>query len=54
MQTLANRSRLKSDKLSAVEDGARQFQAKEHQLREKAHRIVNLRNELNTIKQEHN
>jgi hypothetical protein len=35
MQTLANRSRIKLDKLRVVEDGTRQLQAKDCQIEEK-------------------
>lgn len=50
---MANRSRQKSDKLRAVEDGARQLEAKKHQIHEKIYQNVDLCNELNTLKQEH-
>jgi hypothetical protein len=46
---LANHSRKKANKLRAIEDGARQLQAKDRQIEEKFHKIVNLRNELNTL-----
>jgi hypothetical protein len=47
---LANRSKIKSDKLRPVEDGACQLQAKDRQIEEKIHKIGDLRNELNTLK----
>jgi hypothetical protein len=50
MQTLANRSRIKSDKLRAVEDATRQLQEKDCRIGEKIMKNVELRNELNTLK----
>jgi hypothetical protein len=49
---LTSRSRIKSDKLRVVEDGARQLQAKALQIKEKIYKIIDIRNELNTLKQE--
>jgi hypothetical protein len=52
MQTLANRSKIKSDKLRAIEDGARQLQEKDRRIGEEIMKNVELWNELNTLKQE--
>jgi hypothetical protein len=49
---LANRSRLELDKLKAIEDGAHQLQAKDRQIGAQIQKNVELRNELNTLKQE--
>jgi hypothetical protein len=51
-QELANRSSKKSDKLQAVEEGFHQLQDKNRQIGEQIYRNVELRNQLDTIKQE--
>jgi hypothetical protein len=50
---LANRSRKKLDKLRAVEDGFHQLPEKDRQIDEQIYKNVKLRNQLNTLKQEH-
>jgi hypothetical protein len=52
VQTLANLSRQKSDKLRAVEDGLCQLQAKDLQIDEKTYQIVGLPRKLDAIKLE--
>jgi hypothetical protein len=51
-QELANRSKKKSNKLRAVEDGLNQLQEKDHQIGKKIYKNFELRNQLDTIKQE--
>jgi hypothetical protein len=52
MQTLVNRSRIKSDKLRPMEDGACQLQEKDRRIGEEIMKNIELQNELNTLKQE--
>jgi predicted nucleic acid-binding Zn-ribbon protein len=47
---MANRSKEKSDKLRAVEDGLHHLQAKDHQIEEQIMKRAKLRNQLDAIK----
>jgi hypothetical protein len=47
---MANRSRIKSDKFWAVEDGAHQLQEKDRKIGEQVMKNVKLRNELDALK----
>jgi hypothetical protein len=50
---MANQSRMKSDKLRALEDGLRQLQAKDRQIEEQIHKRVEVQHQLDEIKLEH-
>jgi hypothetical protein len=52
MQTLANRSRKKSNKLRVVEDCLHQLQAKDRQIEEQVHKRIEVQRQLDAIKLE--
>lgn len=47
---LANRSKLKSDNLKAIEDGARELHAKDAQIKAKRHKNIKLQRQFDAIK----
>jgi hypothetical protein len=49
---MANQFRLKSDKLEAVEDGLRQLQAKDRQIKKQIHKRIEVQRQLDAIKLE--
>jgi hypothetical protein len=49
---VARRSQEKSEKLKAVESGLRELQAKDQRIKEEIQKNINLRKELNKLKQE--
>jgi uncharacterized membrane protein SpoIIM required for sporulation len=51
-QMMANRSREKSYKLKAIEDGLCQLQAKDHQIEDQIMKKVELQNQVDAIKLE--
>lgn len=52
LQTLAERSQEKSDKLKFNEDGHRRLQEKDHWIAQEIDKRLELRNELDKLKQE--
>jgi hypothetical protein len=47
---MANQSRLKLDKLRAMEDGLRQLQAKDMQIEEQIHKRIAVQRQLDELK----